>query len=149
MPRLYLVRHGTALPPEVDPEKHLSPEGRADIEAKGKKLKSRHPISLDKIFHSDKARAIETAEIFHDTLTQKCGCSERAGLSPMDDPTLLIPELEALEEDWMIVSHLPFLDRLLSRLVTGSDEHRLVNFGPGSTVCLARAEGCWLLEWID
>ena len=149
MPRLYLVRHGTALPPEVDPEKHLSPEGRADIEAKGKSLKSRHPISLGKIFHSDKARAADTAQLLCDALGQACGCSERAGLSPMDDPTLLIPELEALEEDWLIVSHLPFLDRLLSRLVTSNNDYRLVDFGAGTTVCLTHEDGSWLLEWID
>ncbi len=149
MPRLYLVRHGTALSPEVDPEKHLSPEGRAAIVDVGKKLKSHHTILLSKIFHSDKARAAETAQLLHDELAQKCGCTEREGLSPMDDPGVLITELEVVEEDWMIVSHLPFLDRLLSWLLTGSDHHRLVKFGPGTTVCITHEDGSWLIEWID
>jgi len=149
MTRLYLVRHGTAHSAEVDPEKHLSPEGLKEIEKMGKKIAARHSIGCCKFIHSDKARAIETAEVLRDEIAKGCPCNEHPGLAPNDEPGDLIPELEALKEDWVIVSHLPYLDRLLSQLITGSDQHKLVNFGPGTTVCLSHESNGWLIEWVE
>jgi len=149
MTRLYLVRHGSALSAEVDPEKHLSPEGRAGVLEIGKRIVSHGMPALNKIVHSDKARATETAQLLSEALEQTCGCGEHPGLAPMDDPGALIPELEALTEEWMIVSHLPYLDRLLSQLVTSSDQYRLVQFNPGTTVCLSLEGGHWLIEWVE
>jgi len=50
----------------------------------------------------------------------------------------------------MIVGHLPFLARLASYLVMGSEEPPLVRFRYGGVVCLERTgEGePWMVSWM-
>ena len=44
----------------------------------------------------------------------------------------------------MLVGHLPFLSKLASRLVTGSEDTAVVSFRAGTAVCLERSEeGQW------
>jgi phosphohistidine phosphatase SixA len=49
----------------------------------------------------------------------------------------------------MVVSHRPLLDKLVSRLVTGSKEPALVTFVPGAALCLERGESeRWTMAWM-
>lgn len=49
----------------------------------------------------------------------------------------------------MIVGHLPFLGRLISRLLIDSDSPDLVAFQPGAVVCLERSEvKSWHIRWM-
>jgi phosphohistidine phosphatase len=48
----------------------------------------------------------------------------------------------------MLVGHLPHLSRLASWLLIGDPGKEILRFRNGGIVCLARAGGRWLLQWI-
>lgn len=49
----------------------------------------------------------------------------------------------------MIVAHLPFLSKLASLLLTGSESASTVAFKQGGIVCLERFEGQrWQVDWM-
>jgi hypothetical protein len=52
-------------------------------------------------------------------------------------------------EDLMLVSHLPFLEKLTSFLLCGDENVRLVLFRYGAIVCLEQTEDKrWAVRWI-
>jgi type I restriction enzyme M protein len=59
---LYLVQHGTAKNEAEDPKRSLTNEGRRTVERVGEHLAA-VGLALDRIEHSDKLRARQTAEI--------------------------------------------------------------------------------------
>jgi phosphohistidine phosphatase len=144
--RLYLVQHGEARSESEDPERNLTGKGTRDVEKVAAFLK---PLSLSvpEVRHSGKARAARTAEI----LAAAVGAGEvaaRDGLAPNDSVAPARKEVEAADRDLMIVGHLPFMEKLVSLLVAGSDSVRAVAFRQGGVVCLDRAEdGSWAVLW--
>ncbi len=73
----------------------------------------------------------------------------RDDLGPNDDVTALSDELAHVEQDVMIVGHLPFLSKLTSLLVTGSESADTVAFKNAGIVCLSRSEEKrWQLDWV-
>ena len=49
----------------------------------------------------------------------------------------------------MVVGHLPFMGRLVSRLVVAGEEAQAVVFRAGSVVCLERLENeSWSIAWM-
>lgn len=144
---LYLVRHGEAKPEEEDPERGLTDRGMKDARRVGEFL-SFMGTELDTVMHSTKKRACETAQAITASLKPKKELREEAGLAPNDDPAAWAARINTMDEDTAIVSHLPFLDRLLGLLVLGDANRRIVNFKPVSTVCLKQAGGGrWIIEW--
>jgi len=136
MPMLYLVQHGKAHPKEIDPERRLTEEGVKETEAVARKA-AELGITVKEIWHSGKARARMTAEIF----ARHIGCNklvERPGLNPLDDPMPTYNELIQLEYDTMIVGHLPYLSRLLSMLLKVDTE--IVKFKYSHLLGLEREE---------
>ncbi len=69
------------------------------------------------------------------------------GLNPKDDIEPLVRELAGRERSLMLVGHLPFLDRLASRLVVGDPTAAAVRFTTAGIVCLRRDAGSWSLVW--
>ena len=60
-----------------------------------------------------------------------------------------IADIDVWQEDTLVVGHLPFMARLVSRLVTGEMERECVRYTPGSIVCLEReAPEQWVLAWM-
>ncbi len=59
--RLYLVQHGDALSKDLDPKRPLSAKGRRDVARLGEEL-ARSTLTVERILHSGKLRAKETAE---------------------------------------------------------------------------------------
>jgi phosphohistidine phosphatase SixA len=47
----------------------------------------------------------------------------------------------------MLVSHLPFLDRLVSQLVTGKPNASKTQFQAGGVVVLVRENSDWAISW--
>lgn len=144
---LYLVQHGEALAEDVDPERSLSPQGRADVERIAGVAKG-YAVRVSRIEHSGKKRAAQTAEIFAAALEPPGGVKARSGINPMDDVVPVAEQAEA-EADLMLVGHLPFMQRLLSYLVVGSSERRVFKFQNGGIVCLDREaeEDGWYVKW--
>jgi len=142
--RLYLIQHGIAVPEEQDPQKPLSQEGRDDTQKTAEFLKARD-IKVDRIWHSKKTRSVQTAQMISGSIT----CSEieeRDDINPKDPVDKLQEGIQALDADLMIVGHLPFLQKLASLLLTGSDRNELISFKNSGVICLEYQEN-WKLAW--
>ncbi|MEJ2700720.1 MAG: histidine phosphatase family protein [Desulfuromonadales bacterium] len=64
---LYLMQHGQAVPESENPEKPLSREGVAQIQASAAAMR-KLGISLDTLIHSPKKRAKQTAALIAEAL---------------------------------------------------------------------------------
>lgn len=142
--RLYLLRHGEPQPEEKDPRRRLTPRGRLDIATIGRFLEQ-NSLHIPEIWHSDKARVRETAEI----IAQAVGTTrllERPGLAPLDPVGPIRGDIIAREEDMMLVGHLPFLSLLASLLLGVPTETEIFRFKTGEIACLERnGERHWRL----
>ena len=138
--KVYLVQHGNALTKDVNQDRPLSKEGRRDVEKIAAFIKPLN-ISMVSLWHSGKTRAAQTAEILAGAVKSTEGVIQRDGLSPNDDVTKVKDELTGIKQDIMIVSHLPFLSKLASLLISGSTETETAVFKQGSIVCLQTDDG--------
>jgi phosphohistidine phosphatase len=146
--RFYLVQHGAALTSEVDPARPLSESGRRDVQAMADFLKGAG-IRVERVWHSGKLRAEQTARLLAKAVLPRGRIEQVGGIGPNDDVAGLVSDADVWQQDIMVVGHLPFLSRLVARLVTGDAEHELVAFLPGSVVCLERYEvDLWMLLWM-
>ncbi len=143
---VYLVQHGEAVPEEVDPRRPLTDRGRVEVERVAAFLFSAG-VKPSVIYHSGKLRAKQTAEILASKLQPSKGVREADGLEPKADPKLWAERLNAIDEDVMIVGHLPHLARLASMLLTGNPDREVVGFRYGAVFCLERSEKGWRLLW--
>ncbi len=146
--KLYLVQHAKAALKQVDPERSLTEEGRRDIQKVAAFIK---PLNLcvDYLWHSGKRRAVQTAEILAEVIKMNKAQTMRDGLGPNDDVSVLRSELASAEQDVMIVGHLPFLSKLASLLLGGSESVNRVAFKQGGIVCLRRGEEeQWQIDWM-
>ena len=146
--KLYLVQHGDALPKEVDVERPLSQRGRGDIERMAAFLGQR-TLPLQRIYHSGKLRAQQTAEILGERMRPDLRPERLGGICPDDPAEVLARDIGGWSEDALLVSHQPFLGKLVSCLITAGTEPAVVSFEPGTSVCLERMQGNeWLVSWM-
>jgi phosphohistidine phosphatase len=144
--RLYLMRHGEAAGGRLDPG--LTEAGAGTIRRMSTHLaRIAEPTAIR---HSVKRRARETAEILAGGLGVPL--EEAKGLSPQDAEEPVAEELAFETDDLLIVSHLPFIDRLLTALVfpRGGGDRFVLN--PGSVLGLERADlrpghAIWWVRW--
>lgn len=145
---LYLIQHAEAKREEEDPSRGLTDKGFQDIKniaSYAEKLN----INIKQVFHSGKKRALQTAEVLAVHLKPAKAISETDGLAPMDDPQIWAERISKMEEDTMLVGHLPHLARLASLLLCGDKNRSVVDFKMGGIVCLKRDEdGKWSVEWM-
>ncbi len=145
--KIYLVRHGEAVPEEVDPEKPLSPQGRENIEKIARFLGQKSfPLSL--ILHSQKLRAKQTAEIMGQYIAPGLTLEEHPQMTPNDPIESAFVRAAAEDGDSMMVGHLPYLQKLLGHMVVGNDHMELVQFGEGTTICVESSNGSWIINWV-
>ena len=146
--KIYLVQHGKPVSKEENPEKPLSEQGRREVEKVAVTLK-KAGVSVQRIYHSGKMRARQTADIMTSHLTPAQAPIERKGISPMDDVKETAVSMGEMQEDIMVVGHLPHLARLTAYLTTGDDSKDVVLFQQGGVVCLGRdEEKGWLVNWM-
>ena len=135
------MRHGEAKSAEVDAERGLTDAGIDRVRRIAKRGVDELGVKPARIFHSDKARARQTAEIWAEALGVPH--EEADGLSPNDDPTRWATRLETEDEEVMLVGHLPHVERLLGLLVTGSPDQTLVGFPAGALVVVEQGDRGW------
>jgi len=126
----------------------LTEEGRQDIQKVAAFIK---PLNLcvDYLWHSGKKRAVQTAEILTEVVRINKAQTAHAGLGPNDDVAVIRDELASAERHVMIVGHLPFLSKLTSLLLAGSESDNTVAFKQGGIVCLSRSdENQWQIDWM-
>lgn len=146
--RLYLVRHGQAQPKEVDAERGLTPAGKADVRRMAEHLR-RLDLSVASVWHSEKKRARQTAELLAAAIKVDRGLQEREDLTPNAAVDPVAEELSRLDEDLMIVGHMPFQSLLAGLLLTGGREDDLLSFATAAVACLqSDADGAWRLLWM-
>jgi phosphohistidine phosphatase len=146
--KLYLVQHAKAAPTEVNPQRPLTEEGRRDVQKVAAFIK---PLNLcvDYLWHSGKRRAAETAELLAEVIDIKEPTIARDGLGPNDNITALRDELVSSQQDIMVVGHLPFLSKLASLLLTGSESAETVAFKNAGIACLNCSEtNQWQIDWV-
>jgi phosphohistidine phosphatase len=142
--KVYLVQHGLSMPEEMDPEKALSPEGNKQSRNMAEFLKEKN-IRVDSIWHSPKKRAVQTAHIMAEILA--CPeTQERKGLNPLDPVGNLPGEIKSLNKDLMIVGHLPFLQKLASFLLSGTEDNQFISIRNSGVICLEYTDS-WKLLW--
>lgn len=145
---LYLVQHAKALSKAEDGSRSLSEEGVEEIKrvaafARGLKIEVR------KILHSGKMRALQTAQVLSDYITADMGVLEAEDLYPMDDPEIWFDRISKINEDIMLVGHLPYVSKLASKLLCGDKEKKVIEFQMGCILCMKRHEDTtWSVEWM-
>ena len=145
--QVYLVQHGASKSEAEDPQRGLTDEGQGVVERTAEHLAG-VGIPIDRIEHSDKLRARQTAEILASKLKPRSGTSQISGLAPNDDIKSIRLRLQEEEKNLMLVGHLPYLSRLLSSLLLVEEDRPLVDFRMGGVVCLERLENrVWRLLW--
>jgi phosphohistidine phosphatase len=118
--RLFLVHHGEAVGPDVDPRRPLSPAGLAAVERLAADA-ARRGVKPTVVWHSGKLRAKQTAEAFWRACNALAEFSATRDLQPDDPPAWLRDRLRAEPRDVLIAGHFPHLPRLLA-LLLGRDD---------------------------
>ena len=145
--QLYLVQHGEAVAKDVDPDRPLSERGMADVAHITGFMKNAG-VSLEKILHSGKTRAEQTANILAGELLGQGEAAAISGISPNDPVEPFLQEIENWTVETLVVGHLPFMAKLVAHLVV-NNEIALTAYQPGSVVCLAKGEDeHWQIQWM-
>lgn len=136
-----IVRHADAVPGFPDRARPLSPRGVEEAERVAAKVAGLG-IVIAEVRHSGRERARHTAEI----LSRGCRAAEPVatpGLDPEDDPDEVALELQLIPQPVAVVSHMPLVARLASRLLTGDADRAPVLFPTAGALVLRRVDGCW------
>ena len=140
------MQHGEAEAKEVDPERPLTAEGARGIRVLAMHMQNMG-VQLDKVFHSGKLRAEQSAGLVADVLSPGVQPVQAAGLNPNDDPVTIVSDIDQIGENILIASHMPFVSRLCSVLLTGTTDAEFASL-PGTLFCLEKSEGKWRLAYM-
>lgn len=147
--KLYLVQHAEARSKEEDPDRPLNKQGWAHIEEISAFVAGHVHIDLESIIHSGKLRARQTAEVLARHLGPSSGVKESDSLEPLADISVWVERLKAMEEDIMIVGHMPYLSRLASFLLCQQEDEKIIDFCNVGINCLVKDQtGNWTINWI-
>ena len=146
--KLYLIRHGDAVAEQADPNRPLSPRGKADVQKVANFLKTAN-IKINEFYHSTKLRTCQTAQIIQTTINPKAKITKKDFLSPDDPLDKIVAELTQRKDDLMIVGHLPQLPRLISRLVLGDENRFMISLDTSTVAAMYRdPQGNWQIVWV-
>ena len=60
---------------------------------------------------------------------------------------ILKAQLDETTQSVLLISHLPYLNRLAGLMVTGDSERSVIEFAPATLVCLTRHANGWKFDW--
>ncbi|MCW9012455.1 MAG: phosphohistidine phosphatase SixA [Gammaproteobacteria bacterium] len=148
--KLLLMQHGEALSRQDDINRPLSDKGKNDIQRMANFLGNAN-ISIDRVIHSGKTRAEQTASIIASGLSGSCTIQQVDFINPNDDVDDFLNRLDPQVAGVMVVGHLPFLARLVAHLSVNDSSKSVVAYVPGSMVCLENNEDdeweiCWMIR---
>ena len=119
--RVFLVHHGDAVGPGVDPQRPLSERGRRQTAGLAQTVAATGFVP-QAIWHSGKLRSRETAEAFLRACAPFAEFKMIRGLHPDDPPEWLRDELAAETRNVLLVGHMPHIARLTALLSGGTAE---------------------------
>lgn len=146
---IYLVHHGAAASPDVDPQRPLTEAGRAGVERVALAAAA-GGATPEAIWHSGKLRARQTGEVFRHACNPLALFTMVRGLQPNDPPDVLADRVTGETRDLMLVGHLPHIARLFNRLV-GENTDEPLDFPLHGVVALEQdpneSGGVWHEVW--
>ncbi len=144
---VYLVQHGISLTKDEDPEKGLSKKGFDDTKRIAM-VAIGYEVKISRIYHSGKKRAEQTAEAIAEVFDIRDKVYAKDGLKPLDDINPVAEELDS-GDNVMLVGHLPFMEKLVSKMVSGQEEKSVFRFQNSGIVCLDNygKKGDWAIKW--
>jgi phosphohistidine phosphatase len=116
---LYLVHHGDAVGPDVDPRRPLSERGRRNAARLATEAAGRGTRPAV-VWHSGKLRARQTAEEFWRACNALATFSATRDLQPDDPPEWLFDRVRGEAQDVLVAGHFPHLPRLLELIARAS-----------------------------
>jgi phosphohistidine phosphatase len=146
--KLYLVRHGESALTGSDNERPLSEKGKKDIQRLVEFISSLK-IEVSFAFQSPKLRAQQTASMLLTAIHSKNKIEIHNELDPMAVVDHMIEELYVSQQDTLLVGHMPFMGKLVAKLITGDEYKDIVLFQPGCMLCLEyMGNGQWVICWM-
>lgn len=146
--KLYLVQHGEAFNKTEDADRPLTEKGKSDVVKIAKFLKQAN-INIERLLHSGKLRAQQTAESIATIIETKAEIESSGIVNPNDDPKAFAWQDDCWDKDTLLVGHLPFLAKFISHLLIDDETKTLVSYKPGSVVCLTCDENDkWMIDWM-
>lgn len=145
MKTVYFVQHGLASTKDIDPNRGLSDIGREQT-LKIAAYLHQHHIIINKIFHSGKLRASQTAAIFSERLSVDNVCTLNC-ISPNDDPAQLINKIYANENAVMYIGHLPNLQKVLNQLLSHDINNKVLSLENSAVACVEVEQQTASLKW--
>jgi len=118
--RIYLVRHGDAVPEEEagsDRDRWLSPRGREHARMLGRLLREQR-VEPDIILCSPLPRAVQTAELLAQSLDYLGVLTSLRCLEPSAQPRVAATEIMARGASVLVVSHEPAISSLGAYLMS-------------------------------
>ena len=143
---IYLLHHAEAVDPSVDPQRPLSPDGRAHAARLGADAAARD-VRPEVIWHSGKLRARQTADALRSACNPSAEFSAIRGLQPTDPPEWIRDRLLGDEREILVTGHFPSLPRILHLLLTGASDGGAEGFPLQGLVALERHEDVWIVKW--
>jgi phosphohistidine phosphatase len=140
--KLYIIRHGDALLPTINPERPLSDRGVAQVKQLAERLQAQQ-VKPHYIYHSGILRAKQTAKILAESL--HVAAEKLAGLLPDDAPEPMLAQIATWVEDTMLVGHLPYVLELADSLCV---EGCRIEFTTATAVCLERNGQHWKIQQV-
>ena len=147
--KVYLIHHANTLPKEQDPVRHLSPQGCAESDRLGARLRAAGAAPV-RILHSDKQWTRETAE----RIAAVLGMEERTAVAgyPINTGHALAPflaEIAAAKGDIMMVGHSDYLMRAAAQLLCGDENRQVIALKPGNgtAFCLEGSGDDWAVAY--
>lgn len=146
--KLYLVQHGEACTKDVNSERPLTDQGKEGIDRLAALLKQAG-IQVDRVIHSEKLRARQTAEHLAKAIAAGVELETSGLINPNDSPKAFDWQSESWDRDTLIVGHLPFMAKLVSHLVIRDENRLIAAYQPGSVVCLELYNDAhWQINWM-
>jgi phosphohistidine phosphatase len=143
---LFLVHHGDAVGPEIDPRRPLSDRGRAAVSLAADEA-ARRGAKPDVVWHSGKLRARQTAEAFWKACNPFATLTAERNLQPADPPEWIRERLYGETRSVMLVGHMPHLKLLLNLLVGAREGAASVDFPLHGVVALEPNGETWKEAW--
>lgn len=142
--KVYLTRHAMAGSHAVDKERSLTAEGIKQAEKLGLMAKEKL-VTIQTAYHSGYLRADQTCSLILKALGLEITPEISEHLRPLSNPSIWANQLLELKEDLLIVTHLPFIEKLAHYLAGPEFE---VEFHTATMVCLERNDQSNLFNMI-
>lgn len=140
---IYFIQHGVCLDKSIDPKKPLSELGKKETNQVSEFLK-KNRIKIQKVYHSGKLRAKETAQILSNHLSDG-NIYEKSNMLPNDNVISFCKD--KLEDNCIYVGHLPHLDKATSYLVCQNEDSEVIKLKNSGIVSIEVRDCKYKIKW--